>query len=82
MTRVHLAGSVTGFVKKNVVMVVAMVAAAITCFLVPPDAAYVDYFDVNFYYHISIGKYDKPCVVETPKNWKVSDKSKKEVKVA
>ena len=42
----------------------------------------VDYFDVNFYYHISIGKYDKPCVVETPKNWKLSDKSKKEVKVA
>ena len=42
----------------------------------------VDYFDVNFYYHISIGKYDKPCVVEIPKNWKVSDKSKKEVKVA
>jgi hypothetical protein len=24
----------------------------------------------------------KPCVVETPKNWKLSDKSKKEVKVA
>ena len=47
MTRVHLAGSVTGFVKKNVVMVVALIAAAITCFLVPPDAAYLDYFDVK-----------------------------------
>ena len=35
------------FVKKNVVMVVAMVAAVITCFLVPPDKAYLDYFDVK-----------------------------------
>lgn len=32
--------------------------------------------------HVSIGKYNKSCVVETPKNWKLSDKSKKEVKVA
>ncbi len=34
-----------GFVKKNVVMVVALVAAVITCMLVPPDRAYLDYFD-------------------------------------
>ncbi len=34
-----------GFVKKNVVMVVAMLAAAITCFFVPPDANYWGYFD-------------------------------------
>lgn len=33
------------FVKKNVVMVVALVAAVITCFLIPIDKAYVDYFD-------------------------------------
>ncbi len=38
---------VRGFVKKNVVMVIAMLAAAITCFLVPPDKAYLDYFDVK-----------------------------------
>jgi Na+/H+ antiporter NhaD/arsenite permease-like protein len=38
---------VRGFVKKNVVMVIAMIAAAITCFLVPPDRAYLDYFDVK-----------------------------------
>lgn len=36
-----------GFVKKNVVMVIAMLAAAITCFFVPPDKAYLDYFDVK-----------------------------------
>jgi Na+/H+ antiporter NhaD/arsenite permease-like protein len=28
-------------------MVIAMIAAAITCFLVPPDRAYLDYFDVK-----------------------------------
>ena len=38
---------VRGFVKKNIVMVIAMLAAAITCFLVPPDKAYLDYFDVK-----------------------------------
>ncbi len=36
-----------GFVKKNVVMLVAMVAAAITCFLVPPDREYLGYFDIK-----------------------------------
>jgi len=35
------------FVKKNVVMVIAMIAALVTCFLVPPDKAYLDYFDVK-----------------------------------
>jgi len=34
-------------VRKNVVMVIAMVAAAMTCFLVPPDRAYLGYFDVK-----------------------------------
>ena len=33
------------FMKKNVVMVVAMAAALITCFIIPPDRAYLDYFD-------------------------------------
>ena len=32
-------------IRKNVVMFVALAAALITCFLVPPDAAYLDYFD-------------------------------------
>ena len=35
------------FVKKNVVMVIAMIAATVTCFLVPPDKAYLDYFEVK-----------------------------------
>ena len=41
---VHLEKGVH-FVKKNVVMVVALVAALITCFIVPVDQAYLNYFD-------------------------------------
>lgn len=33
------------FVKKNIVFCVAALAAVITCFFVPPDANYIDYFD-------------------------------------
>ena len=47
MDTLHISRGITGFVKKNVVMVVAMVAALITCCLVPPDRAYLDYFDVK-----------------------------------
>ena len=47
MDKLHLAPGITGFVKKNVVMIVAMTAALVTCFLVPPDAAYLEYFDVK-----------------------------------
>ena len=35
----------TGFIKKNAVMVIAFIAAAVTSFIVPPDIEYVDYFD-------------------------------------
>jgi Na+/H+ antiporter NhaD/arsenite permease-like protein len=45
MDKMHLFRGFTGFVKKNVVMVIALLAAAVTCFFVPPDAAYLDYFD-------------------------------------
>lgn len=38
---------VRSFAKKNIVMVIAMLAAAVTCFLVPPDRAYLDYFDIK-----------------------------------
>ena len=38
---------VGGFVKKNTVMVIAMVAALITCFFVPPDEKYLGYFDLK-----------------------------------
>lgn len=34
-----------GFFKKNAVMTVAMLAAAVTCMFVPVDAAYAGYFD-------------------------------------
>ena len=47
MDKLHLTQGVTGFVKKNVVMVVAMAAALITCLIIPPDHAYLDYFDVK-----------------------------------
>ena len=33
--------------KKNLVMVAALVAAVITMFIVPPDKAYLDYFDLK-----------------------------------
>ena len=33
------------FLKKNVVMVIAFVAATVTAFFVPPDAEYIGYFD-------------------------------------
>ena len=47
MNHLHLHQGFGSFVKKNVVMVIAMIAAAVTCFLVPPDKAYLDYFDVK-----------------------------------
>ena len=35
------------FIRKNVVMFVALLAAAITVCIVPPDRAYLDYFDLK-----------------------------------
>lgn len=35
------------FVKKNVVMFVALLAAVVTCFFVPPDKEYLGYFDTK-----------------------------------
>ncbi len=37
--------AVGAFVKKNAVMLIALLAAAITSVIVPPDAQYVNYFD-------------------------------------
>ncbi len=36
-----------GFLKKNIAMVVALVAALVTAILVPPDRAYLEYFDLK-----------------------------------
>ena len=47
MKQLRLFNTAANFVKKNVVMVVAMAAALITCFIIPPDGAYLDYFDVK-----------------------------------
>ncbi len=41
----HLYYGFGNFVRKNVVMLVALLAAAITCLFVSPDKAYLDYFD-------------------------------------
>ena len=38
-------GKIGSFVKKNAVLCVAIVAAIITSFIVPPNKAYLDYFD-------------------------------------
>ncbi len=38
-------GVLTAFFRKNAVMVIAAIAAIVTMFFVPPDEAYLDYFD-------------------------------------
>lgn len=37
--------SLTAFVKTNAVFVIALFAAAVTCFIIPPDIEYLGYFD-------------------------------------
>lgn len=39
--------SVISFIKANTVLVIAVCAAIITCFIVPPDAQYAGYFDLK-----------------------------------
>lgn len=41
----HIPLSITGFIKKNIVFVIALIAAVITMFIIPPDAEYIEYFD-------------------------------------
>ena len=45
MEKLHRHLHIGGFIRKNLVMVIALAAAVITCFFVPPDKAYLDYFD-------------------------------------
>ena len=47
INHLHLYRGFGSFLKKNIVMVIAMLAAIITCFLVPPDKAYLAYFDIK-----------------------------------
>ena len=37
--------TILGFVKKNTVLCIALLAALVTSFIVPPDSAYLGYFD-------------------------------------
>lgn len=46
-THIDVFSHVFSFVKKNVVLCVALFAAAITSIIVPPDAEYLDYFDLK-----------------------------------
>ena len=46
MDKLHLEHLVS-FTKKNTVMLIAMAAALITCFIIPPDSLYLSYFDVK-----------------------------------
>ena len=42
---VSFSSKLMAFVKKNAVMCIALLAAIITSFIVPPDAEYLGYFD-------------------------------------
>lgn len=67
----------------RVLSVIADVMNYLTSFRFDDSDGQIDYYCTNFYMNVSIGRgRDKPCVVKEPKNWKLSDKSKKEVKVA
>lgn len=43
----HAFEHILGFAKKNAVMLIAFVAAAVTSVIVPPDAEYLGYFDLK-----------------------------------
>ena len=45
--RASAAARILALLKSHVVLLVAIVAAAVTCFFVPPDAGYADYFDLD-----------------------------------
>ena len=46
-TLIHIKNAVVTFSKKNVVMLIACLCAIVTCFFVPPDAKYIEYFDLK-----------------------------------
>ncbi len=47
MTRKLVIRNASSFLRKNIVMAVALLAAVITAFFVPPDREYLGYFDVK-----------------------------------
>lgn len=42
----ELAGKITGFIKKDPILIISGILAAVSCFIVPPDAQYIGY--INF----------------------------------
>ena len=42
----ELAGKITGFIKKDPILIISGMLAAVSCFIVPPDAEYIGY--INF----------------------------------
>ena len=42
----ELAGKITGFIKKDPILIISGILAAVSCFIVPPDAEYIGY--INF----------------------------------
>ena len=48
MNRIHhITEAIFSFCKKNIVMVIAFAAALITSLIIPPDAKYLEYFDLK-----------------------------------
>ena len=43
----HIRYIIKSLVKGHIVLIIAAVAAAVTCFFVPPNAGYADYFDLD-----------------------------------
>jgi len=42
----ELAGKITGFIKKDPILIISGILAAVSCFIVPPDTEYIGY--INF----------------------------------
>ena len=38
---------ITDFIKSNIVVIISAICAVITCFIIPPDAEYLSYFDLK-----------------------------------
>ena len=53
-----VAFALLSFCNKNVVMLIALLAASITTFFVPIDKEYLNYFDFIFIFYIIQNKYN------------------------
>ena len=39
--------AISGIIKENIVLIIAIIAAIVTSFIIPPDAKYLEYFDLK-----------------------------------